>query len=135
RIGAAHSSWATAVCAARLELDGYSIWLLFGGKVVELRRTKCVLRLYSVPLGAGVSLFTSLRRALKASVANSVCDIWMVVNGGIMKSANRVSSNPTIDNCWGTLIPSSKACLITPIAVISLEQRRAVGRSRSLQSS
>ena len=44
-----------------------------------------------------------------------------------MKSAKRVSSNPTTDNSCGTLIPSSNACLITPIAVISLEQRSAVG--------
>ena len=48
-----------------------------------------------------------------------------------MKSASLVSSNPTTDNCWGTAMLSSKACLITPIAVISFEQSRAVGCSRS----
>src|SRR6266568_1491084 len=93
-----HSSPAALVCPARLELDPNLPLLRSMGKVVELRRTRCVLRIYSVPSGAGVSLFTSWSRALNASVANSVCDIRTVVSGGMTKSANRVSSNPTTDN-------------------------------------
>ena len=58
----------------------------------------------------------------------------MVVSGGSMQRANRMSSKPTRDRSSGTRRLRRLAVSTTPIAISSLKQKIAVGGSRRPRS-
>ena len=98
-----------------------------GARAVERLSAKLVVSTYSrVPTEFSACIASS-SRALKASVASSVCDIRTVVKGGIVNCARRMSSNPITDNSCGTAMPHSYAWTTTPIAIMSFERKMAVG--------
>src|ERR1039458_8418408 len=68
-----------------------------GAKAVERLSTRLVVSSYSWRSCEEGSASISFSRARKAILASSFWDIWTVVNGGVVNSAKRMSSNPTTE--------------------------------------
>ncbi len=78
-----------------------------GTIAVERLNTKFVTSSHSVPPAELDFPSTPIINALNAYSAKSVCDIWTVVNGGVVKLESRISSKPTTDKSRGMEMPYS----------------------------
>ena len=119
--------------AASRDREGFGFYfraaarLARGGAVLDRIVRVCG----SVTDSGAFSLFARIASS-SATVPSPIARIgWAtVVSGGSMQRAKRMSSKPTIERSSGTRRPRRLAVSTAPIAISSLKQKIAVGRSR-----